>query len=256
MDFDKYCLSYFNIAKISPPDGTVNHISLGAPYNYFGIIINGTARFTAGDNDFVIGKGEVVYIPKGQVYRSEWHGSPHPVFYSLPHIFMTERENDTRFSLQRVDISGAREMGDKIYERSEQDPMGAMSLFYTFYSMAVPKLTKEKRQGATYSVMPAVRYIEKNHAEKFDVRFLASLCGMSESGFYDVFKKQTFCSPVEYKNKIRCIRAAELLKNTDYTVEYISEKLGFSSPMYMRRVLYKFTGKTPRNIRKGDDGII
>ena len=51
-------------------------------------------------------------------------------------------------------------------------------------------------------------------------------------------------------------KAAELLRSTDYTVEYISEKLNFSSPMYLRKVLFANFGKTPREIRKEKQELI
>ncbi len=169
---------------------------------------------------------------------------------------MSDNENDIQFSLQKVNIPDALSVAEKIHDCCETSPAEALLLFYSLFAKALPLLEKEKNRNITVSVMPAIRYIEQNTEGKFDVPFLASLCGMSESGFYSVFKKHTSLTPIEYKNKVRCIRATELLKNTDYTVEYISEKLGFSSPMYMRKVLARFTGKTPRNIRREASDII
>ena len=256
MNFDTYCLSYFNTVILSPVNGTVNHITLGAAFNYFGVIINGSARFCAQDADFTIGRGETVYIPKGKVYRSEWYGSPRPEFYSIPFVFMQDGKNDTRFSLQKVNIPNALQFAENIYKKCDDSPAEALSFFYSLYAAAQPLLEKEKNRSTTASVMPAIRYIEQHPEGKYDVPFLASLCRMSESGFYAVFKKHTSLTPIEYKNKVRCIRAAELLKSSDYTVEYISEKLGFASPMYMRRVLNKFTGKTPGQLRRELPDII
>ncbi len=95
-----------------------------------------------------------------------------------------------------------------------------------------------------------MKHIENHCGDDFDIPYLASLCRMSESGFYALFRKQMGMTPIDYKNRQCCIKAAELLRSTDYTVEYISEKLNFSSPMYLRKVLFSHFGKTPREIRK------
>jgi AraC-like DNA-binding protein len=131
-------------------------------------------------------------------------------------------------------------------------PMGDLVDF----EAEIARLEKDKAKPITSSVLPAIRHIELSDGWDYDIPYLASLCGMSESNFYAVFKKQMNMTPIEYKNKLRCIRVTELLRNSNYTVEYISQKLSFSSPMYMRKLLKKYTGKTPGLIRKEKTGSV
>ncbi len=248
--FDKYCLLRFDINILETANGTVNYFKLGAPANFFGTIINGRARFVSKGVDFEIKEKETAFIPKGCVYRSEWYGCTKPKFYSLAFVMASDRENDARFSLQKVCCEDLSDRMKKISDGKSDAYLSSLAEFYRLYEFVMPNLIYENNQSFTASVMPAIRYIEENPALHFDVPYLADLCGISESSFYALFKKQTDFTPVDYKNKMRCIRASELLKNTDYTVEYISEKLGFCSTMYMRKVLRKFTGKTPGMIRR------
>ena len=58
-------------------------------------------------------------------------------------------------------------------------------------------------------------------------------------------------SPIEYKNKIM-IRHAErsLVDHPEVSIEELSERLGFESSIYFRRLFKATTGKTPREYRK------
>lgn len=248
--FDEYCLSFFDLCFYNQPNGHVNRLLIGVGTSYFGTLVSGKAHFCSRDADFWISAGETVYIPRGCVYTSSWYGEPYAQLYSLPFLFRTEGENDTRFSLQRVECDGIAEKMRQIYAARSSAPLRALSLFYALYADVLPFLKPEKKKPLTSSVQAAIRYMEQHPDALYGVPDLAALCGMSESNFYALFKKQTEMTPVAYKNKLRCIRAVEMLRNTDYTVEYISEKLNFSSPMYLRKILRQYTGKTPRMLRR------
>lgn len=258
--FEKYCLSSFDIVILNPPDGVVNKIILGASTNYFGTLLRGKGRFITPYTDFTIYEGDTVFIPKGCVYRSEWYGTPTPLFYSLPYIMLSDGADDMRFALQGIYKSfpcgNLTEHMRVIHDGKKDNPAAALAEFYKMFEKVLPLLRLEKRTVYNASVMPALRYIDAHACDEFDIPFLASMCCMSESSFYTLFKKQTGMTPIAYKNRMRCIRAAELLRNSDYTVEYISAKLNFSSPAYMRRVMKEFTGKTPGEIRRRNTDMI
>ena len=241
-------LSSFDIKKILCPDGRVNHVNLGAGTNFFAVIIRGHASFTSAEGRVECREGELLYIPRGLPYVSEWHGECGSLFYSLPFNFAYIPENGD-YSLQSIRLDGARELLDSLYLCIDTDPAKALSLFYRLYSDAAPRLKRRESSFEGSRVAEAVRYME-SHAEKCcDVPALARMCGMSESGFYAEFKRLTGHTPVEYKNILRCRLAAELLRNTGDTVESIAERLGCSDPSYLRRILYKELKKTPKQIR-------
>ena len=57
-------------------------------------------------------------------------------------------------------------------------------------------------------------------------------------------------SPIEYKNSLKIARAIELLQS-GYTLEKICEQLNFSSSAFLRSMIKKYSGQTPRNLKKG-----
>lgn len=245
------------VREIHNRDGKVNKMPLGVLNSFFGTLTYGKARFYSKDTDVTILPGETIYIPKGCVYTSEWFGLPQSVHFSCGFDFPYFGDG-TKFALQKVPFDGEYILSRMklINEWQEKDTFLALSAFYELCSKVFPCLSKQDKPKTITSVLPAIRFLDTSFSGDFDVSYLASLCGMSESHFYFTFKKQTGKTPIEYKNTVRCIKAVELLSRTDMTVEYISEKLNFSSPMYMRKTLMKYTGKTPRQIRRTPENTI
>ena len=250
MDVRDLYLSHIQLVILSHENGKINHIRLGASHNYFAVIRKGHAVFRADGRQVELYAGELLYIPRGCVYDSEWHGDPACEFYSLPFSFRYFPENGA-FSLQKVcddsmDFTG---IMAHMLENFEKDPSLSLSDFFRLYSYASSHFEIDPHRIDDNRVVKALRHMEAHVSSDFDVPDLARMCGMSESGFYSQFKAATGHTPIEYKNILRCRAATELLCNTDHTVEDIAERLGCSSPAYLRRVLLKVVGKTPKQIR-------
>lgn len=241
-------LSHFDIQIINPEDGRVNHINLGASFNYFAVIKSGHAVLTGCGKRVELFPGELLYIPRGLVYTSEWYGEGGCVFYSLPFAFRNFPEN-AAYSLQKLKGDSFRAVFDEMYDSKESCCAKTIALFYTLYGDVCSKLEKRELSFDNSRVSEAVRYMESHISEEFDVPALARMCGMSESGFYVEFKKMTGHTPIEYKNILRCRRASELLCYTRETVEVIAERVGCTDASYLRRLLYKELKKTPKQIR-------
>jgi quercetin dioxygenase-like cupin family protein len=72
---------------------------------------------------------------------------------------------------------------------------------------------------------------------------------MSRGHFFEIFKKTTGYSPIQYMNRFRIGRAMEDLLHTNLSVTDISEKYHFSSVHYFSRLFSKQTGLSPREFR-------
>jgi AraC-like DNA-binding protein/quercetin dioxygenase-like cupin family protein len=72
---------------------------------------------------------------------------------------------------------------------------------------------------------------------------------MSRGHFFEMFRKATGYSPIQYINQFRIGRAMEDLLHTSLSITRIAEKYHFSSVHYFSRLFHKQTGQSPRDFR-------
>ncbi|MBQ2967117.1 MAG: helix-turn-helix domain-containing protein [Clostridia bacterium] len=213
-----------------------------------GYILKGKCEILYKGKTYFAEAGDLMYIAKGTNYSSFWTGDPEIEFYSVPFKFTDPYAMDA-FKFQLVK-NYPRDKFDRLYAISEEDTFLRLEAFYSLLSELYTKLQKNKKGRAYDSILPAISYIEQNCTEKLYVEHLASLCNLSPSRFFAVFKETVGNTPVGYKNAIRIQKGMELLYETDMTVEQISEVLNFSSPAHFRKQFSKLLGVTPKEVRK------
>ncbi|QHT59825.1 helix-turn-helix transcriptional regulator [Paenibacillus lycopersici] len=82
-------------------------------------------------------------------------------------------------------------------------------------------------------------------------RYSASL-GVSRGYFFDLFKRSTGLSPIQYMNQFRIGRAKEDLRSSNLSIMQIADKYHFSSVHYFSRTFRKYTGKSPQSFRQSE----
>ncbi len=119
----------------------------------------------------------------------------------------------------------------------------------------VSRAQKAKKEAGELSEqaedrMKTVReYIEAHIQEKISVGDLARLVHVNEQHLMRIFKKATGQSILEYITERRIIIASNLLKDTDYSINFISDCVGCENYSYFTRIFKKYTGFTPREYR-------
>ena len=89
-----------------------------------------------------------------------------------------------------------------------------------------------------------------HHCESHEMAFYAHLCCLSPKHFSEVIKRETDISAAEWISTYILIRAKSLLDSRrDYTVQQISNILGFSEQASFARFFKKQTGMTPSEFR-------
>lgn len=92
-------------------------------------------------------------------------------------------------------------------------------------------------------------YIEAHIHEKISVGDLANLVHINEQHLMRIFKKETGQSILEYITERRIVIASNLLKDTDYSINFISDCIGCENYSYFTRIFKKYTGFSPREYR-------
>ncbi|MBE5733166.1 MAG: AraC family transcriptional regulator [Clostridiales bacterium] len=94
-----------------------------------------------------------------------------------------------------------------------------------------------------------INYIENHYADNLSLSALATHFSLSQSYIARIFRKELYCKPSEYVNKIRISVAKTLLAQTNLSVSEIAEKVGFLDVYYFSKVFKKIIGTSPIKYR-------
>ncbi len=219
----------------------------------FGYIERGEIVFESDSVKFTARENDIVFIPQGLRYRSVW--SPNSACLSCHFQFPMYAEpfGNKIYRLQKFsDQTAQKEHFLYIIEHEkEQDAVFAsLSHFFAVCDHLFPLLQYRTASKVSERIRKAVTYLEENYTKKVTVEELAQLCCMSTSHFYSCFREELSLSPIEYKNQLLFSRAAQLLTDErSASIEEISDRLGFSSCAYFRRLFRSYCGKSPREYR-------
>lgn len=225
--------------------------------NYFGYLLNGSASFITPKECVTVKAQELIFIPNHLLYQSVWRDAAGVRFYSIPFTFVDESQMHSdgfAYCLQKVTPPGnSTQRLAAIHAgmcKKGAAEYVAIGQFYQWLSEILPCLRAEPIQQPQTSVLPAIQYLQENHATEISVAHLAALCHKSESGFYHAFRNATGFSPITYRNRVRIREACFLLTTSEKTIEEISEKLGFCSSAYFRRQFERIIGVPPSAYRR------
>ena len=215
--------------------------------NTIGYIKKGSAEFLYNGRLLHAGEGALIYIPIGTEYSSVWTGEPEIEFYQIVFDFVNKLDAG-RYCFQIIDDFPALLL-DEMAAEYEESPMLSLGKFYTLLDTLYKSIAKNPN-GIMLEIEPAIKHIETNYSSPISVAKLASICNMSESGFYRKFRSACGVTPINYKHNVMIRHSLELLSDTNLGVEEISDRVGFSSPNYFRRIFIKVMKKTPRSVIK------
>ena len=238
-NFGFICYKYRNIHSVGPEQYFNNP--------YIAYIKRGYAEFLHKGKTIRANEGDLVYIAAGTKYHSIWFGSPEIEWYSIGFDF--KHQYDFCEYPFQVLKNYPSVLFEKIYGAYESSYFLSVSYFYQLLDDIYKKLKPVSEHIKYTSADSAIEYIENNYNKDISIKTLAKLCNCSESGFFKMFKNSTGVTPISYKHNVMIQHSLELLAHTDFSIEEISTRVGFSSSNYYRTVFFKLTGKTPKELR-------
>ncbi len=93
-------------------------------------------------------------------------------------------------------------------------------------------------------------YIDRHIQRRISVCELAGSVFLSESHFFNQFKKQTGMTPHQYLLIKRINHAKYLIETSDYSLNYVSDITGFSGQSAFTRSFTKYEGISPSQYKK------
>ena len=254
-------LSFFTAEKYSHGDHTFDASCSPRPHFCMAVLMKGRARFydcTRCGECFDLAPGEMVFVPVGTRYISNWYGKPDVEYISLHFLFefpsvMGKNKN---YKLQKVTFSDPT-VKQSLFEkavlscRNEERYFEALSVLYGVLSEILPELEAAETSPLDPRIADAVDYIEKHYSERITVEKLALEAKMSASRFFPCFKQALGVTPIDYLNHYRVSKSIVFLVNRpEMSVDDVSCAVGFDSSTYFRRVFRNITGKRPKDYRK------
>ena len=104
--------------------------------------------------------------------------------------------------------------------------------------------------GSLAKIMPAVRLLHSNPANRLTVAEVAAACGLSLSQFGYTFRHAMGQSFSTFRMRTRLGYAAQLLLTTDWPVEHVAAYLGFSDASHLHHAFAKVYKCTPARYRR------
>jgi AraC family transcriptional regulator, arabinose operon regulatory protein len=98
-------------------------------------------------------------------------------------------------------------------------------------------------------VVRTVQYIEQHYASGLYIPRLAEMVDLCTEALARSFKRYQGETIGQFIVKVRVRRAADLLAQTDSSIDEVAEKTGFPNRFYLSRVFKKITGQSPAEFR-------
>ena len=249
------------MSGVRPAGRNTDFSHTGRPHHGFLYIWSGEARFFEKGKRAVAAKeGELLYLPKGQKYKMQYT-EPNTTFV-LVNLEMIGEDGEDLFLFDRITVAGRDDRGKRIagvmtkFEMSSvsQSPAAVLrrkELAYRLLSMVYeegsPLFTEQQRYP---QIFEGALLLKQSYLENIPITALAAACNVSVSSFRSLFHKQYGMSPVQYRNRLRIIRARELLGEGSCTVAEACFASGFENIGYFCRCYKKITGEAPGQTKK------
>lgn len=123
-------------------------------------------------------------------------------------------------------------------------------IIYTISEISERKKKAVSFEGRDIRLIKAKQFIEDNSHIFLGCEDIAAYCYLSVKQLNRIFLKHEGVTLLKYLHNSKIALAERLLKQQGYSIQQISEKLGFSSVYYFSRFFLKHTGFTPASYRK------
>jgi len=136
-------------------------------------------------------------------------------------------------------------------EISNLETMDAINKrFLNLFENIVNSMSKFKNDKAAFLIESIKDIINSSYTDNnLSLKSIANTFKMSPTYIGKLFRETALFSISDYINEVRLKKAKELLKNSTYSIELISEKVGFENPKYFYKLFKKSYNTTPGEYR-------
>ncbi len=204
--------------------------------------------------------GDVVYLPKGAVYKTTFLSDTPTAETLLVNFDAFAHGSEAFFAdgIRKLTTLAPPAVADcfaEIAALTRGAVAGAtyvLSAFYRLLGLLGDAIERERlaADSRAAELYPALDYLNRHIDENTGIARLGRMCAMSETNFRKRFKAYTGLAPAQYRLRARLEKAERLLADSDATIESIALDLGFYDTAYFCKVFRRQTGRTPVRYRR------
>lgn len=110
-------------------------------------------------------------------------------------------------------------------------------------------LTLKDAYTANNEIDAAIQYVTENYMKDLNMAMVANHVSLNYYYFSHSFKDTTGMSFVDFLKKTRIERAKELLKDSNYRIFEVAERVGYSDSKQFAKIFRSITGLSPKEYR-------
>lgn len=253
------------------------------PYNMLRYIESGVGTFFIDDEEVIVHKDQVVYIPMGSklsCYVLEDNFSFTSIRFTTSVYFEGGDFISDYYGIQKVtEYKEAKTYFQQIYHWVKEDSPAKMYFVRGYLEILIGTLiskmstndsSKEHHQitddnytlekirrrirKVSNKVDPRIQvvmdYVILHPSEKYTPQIMADMAELSKQRFSCLFKEQVGKSPMAYIKELKLTTAARRLLVCNETVSEIAYAVGYEDPNYFIREFKSAFGYTPNQYRK------
>lgn len=138
---------------------------------------------------------------------------------------------------------------DTIFHMLEHNKVSDFKVSYEIHKIVSLLLETKDTFSPETNLNDVIAFIDQNSEKPLSINNLANIASLSIYHFSRKFKKLTGLSPHEYLILKRLTNAKFLLKNTTFSINKISDMIGFSSPSHFIATFKKHMNMTPKEFK-------
>ncbi len=236
----------------------VDHTQRGRWFDGFLYLYEGEAVFYIDNKTYKAMQGELVFIPRGSVYKMQYTSSRNVFTLIDCKIFDNDR-NDLRLFDEITIINDScdgrvRSVMDEL-NRYAND-MGVLGYFkrkelvFRLLGFVFNSVDGNIANNRLYArLINGEELLKRTYLSSLPISEYAKASNLSESGFRSLFFQKYKMSPVKYRNLLRINKAIALLNKGEYSVKEVCFECGFENVGYFCRYYKKITGETPQETK-------
>lgn len=145
-----------------------------------------------------------------------------------------------------------------IVQNKKEAPLHLIGHLYIFIDALTRSVREYQPSGGKvkdFYIKEALNFIENNYMLSISVEDIAESSGLNRSYFGKIFREAVGKSPQEFLISYRMIKAAELLKQTHYSINEIGTAVGYPNQLHFSRAFKSVYGVSPRNWRNANSVV-